>query len=248
MRLLVSVRSGTEVNAAVSGGADIIDAKEPDLGSLGPVSAESFRGIAQQVPAHLVLSAALGDFADEEEVHAAVAGFPEIPRPTVLYLKLGFAGVSSVRRIRGLLQAACSASRRRSLRSPAIIAVAYGDCDRAGTASPEEVWQAAAAAGAAGLLLDTQVKAHTHLLDWVEPARLRALIESARAAGLLTAVAGGLGVEQLATVRRCYPDIVGFRGAVCAGGRSGRVSRSKVARLRDCMGIGSGFVRAPRTA
>ena len=35
MRLLVSVRSAAEVAAAVAGGADIIDAKEPTAGSLG---------------------------------------------------------------------------------------------------------------------------------------------------------------------------------------------------------------------
>ena len=37
MQLLVSVRSAAEVEAPLGGGADIIDAKEPDRGSLGPV-------------------------------------------------------------------------------------------------------------------------------------------------------------------------------------------------------------------
>ena len=32
MRLLVSVRSAAEAAAAVAGGADIVDAKEPDRG------------------------------------------------------------------------------------------------------------------------------------------------------------------------------------------------------------------------
>ena len=39
MRLLVSVRSADEVAAAMAGGADIIDAKEPARGSLGAVDA-----------------------------------------------------------------------------------------------------------------------------------------------------------------------------------------------------------------
>src|SRR4051812_47948913 len=38
MELLVSVRSAKEVEAALAGGADIIDAKEPSRGSLGAVS------------------------------------------------------------------------------------------------------------------------------------------------------------------------------------------------------------------
>jgi (5-formylfuran-3-yl)methyl phosphate synthase len=231
MRLLVSVRSAAEVNAAVSGGADIIDAKEPEHGPLGRVSPKRFRDILEQVPTHVELSAALGDFTETEEVYAAVSGIPEVFRPTVPYLKLGFAGVSSTRQIGELLEAASRAARRRRPPAAAIIAVAYGDYDRTGTVTPEEICHAAAVAGAAGILLDTQVKGDTHLLDWVDPARLKALLASAGAAGLVTAVAGGLGVEQLPEVRRCLPDIVGFRGAVCAGGRSGVVRRSKVARL-----------------
>jgi uncharacterized protein (UPF0264 family) len=243
MLLLVSVRSDAEVEAAVAGGADIIDAKEPDRGSLGPVSRETFRIIAEQVPAHLPLSAALGDFADAETAHAAVTEFPVVTRPAPLYLKLGFAGVSSARRIREVLEAARLAAQGRSPPAPAIIAVAYGDCDRAGTASPEQVCHAAAAAGAGGLLLDTQAKGDTNLLDWVDPARLTGLVERARAAGLMTAVAGGLGAEHLRLVRQCRPDIVGFRGAVCTGGRAGWISRSKVARLSTLMAAGSAFLR-----
>src|SRR2546430_2695137 len=37
MRLLVSVRGSVEARAAVAGGADVIDAKDPARGALGPV-------------------------------------------------------------------------------------------------------------------------------------------------------------------------------------------------------------------
>lgn len=235
MRLLVSVRSAGEIGAAVSGGADIIDAKEPGRGSLGPVSAKTFWDIAKQLPRDKSLSAALGDFTDVTEVDAAISGFPRVDRPSPLYLKLGFAGVSSARRIRALLETAVRASRDRHPPAPAIIGVAYGDWELAGTLRPELICQEAVAAGAAGLLLDTQVKRGTHLLDWIQPERLAAVVGLAHGAGLLTAVAGGLRAEQLEVVRQCEPDIVGFRGAVCAGGRSGRVSRAKVAAIRRAM-------------
>ena len=61
MRLLVSVRSAAEVASAVAGGADIVDAKEPDRGALGAVSGPVLRAIAARVPAALPLSVALGD-------------------------------------------------------------------------------------------------------------------------------------------------------------------------------------------
>ena len=45
MQLLVSVRNEIEAVAAVAGGADIIDAKEPLAGALGAVSSEVLRAI-----------------------------------------------------------------------------------------------------------------------------------------------------------------------------------------------------------
>ena len=66
MRLLVSVRSAEEVAAALAGGADIIDAKEPARGSLGAVTATVLSAIAARTPrpgAGLELIASSGGFA-----------------------------------------------------------------------------------------------------------------------------------------------------------------------------------------
>ena len=43
MHLLVSVRSAEEAASALAGGADVIDAKDPAAGTLGPVAAQVFR-------------------------------------------------------------------------------------------------------------------------------------------------------------------------------------------------------------
>ena len=56
MRLLVSVRSAEEVSAALAGGADIIDAKEPARGSLGRVTPAVLSAIAARTPASVPLS------------------------------------------------------------------------------------------------------------------------------------------------------------------------------------------------
>ena len=45
MRLLVSVASATEASAALAGGADVIDAKNPLAGALGAVSVGVLREI-----------------------------------------------------------------------------------------------------------------------------------------------------------------------------------------------------------
>src|SRR5918999_331332 len=76
MQLLVSVRSAAEVESAVSGGADVVDAKEPRNGSLGAVSMATLTAIMRSVPETVPLSIALGDVSHRAEVAQAVAAIP----------------------------------------------------------------------------------------------------------------------------------------------------------------------------
>jgi (5-formylfuran-3-yl)methyl phosphate synthase len=76
------------------------------------------------------------------------------------------------------------------------------------------------------------------------PRRLAVLIQEVRSAGLTTAVAGALGPDDLPRLREAAPDIVGFRGAACDGGRSGRVTEARVRLLRrEMLDSDSGFVQ-----
>jgi uncharacterized protein (UPF0264 family) len=244
MRLLASVRSADEVPAAVSGGADIIDAKEPNRGSLGAVSSEVFAQIQARVPLDLELSAAVGDVTSPLEVRTSIAALGVVPRLTPMFLKLGFSGVRRPREIRALLEIACTAAREMGSPSPRVIAVAYADSENAGCADPGTIWDAAGRAGVAGVLLDTWSKGRRQLFDWIDPHRVRDLVNQARSAGLLTALAGGLGPQQLPAVCRIDPDIVGFRGAICQGGRDGKVNGARVRRLRAQLEV-SGSVHQP---
>jgi uncharacterized protein (UPF0264 family) len=232
MRLLVSVRSAREVEAALSGGADIIDAKEPSHGSLGRVSSPVLRDILEQVPARQEASVALGDFSDSAEVRLTIAALPLPRRAAPIYVKLGFAGVADAERIRTMLQVARTVAATSSASSIRIVAVAYADSGSAQSAPLEIVCEAAIASGAAGVLVDTRSKTGGHLFNWVGPERLRDLLQYARQAHLLTAVAGGLDIDQLELVFSTRPDVVGFRGAVCVGGRTGRLSRERVEQVR----------------
>jgi (5-formylfuran-3-yl)methyl phosphate synthase len=74
MQLLVSVRSAGEVAPALTGGADIIDAKEPANGSLGSVSAATLAEVASRVPRNQELSVALGDVSSVAEVITLIDG------------------------------------------------------------------------------------------------------------------------------------------------------------------------------
>ncbi len=227
MRLLISVADADEARAAVDGGADIVDAKDPAAGALGAVSAESLRAIAVAVGGARALSAALGDAAHEEQVeHAARRAAAQ----RLAYLKVGFAGIGDPSRVEELLAAAVRGAQMVSP-SSGVVAVAYADADRVGTIAAERVIEAAERAGAIGVLLDTAVKDGRGLFDVLREREVARWIALAHAAALTAAVAGRLGGAQLATARALGADVAGVRGAACEGGRTGRVSRDRVAAL-----------------
>lgn len=236
MRLLVSVRAEHEVAAALEGGVDIIDAKEPARGSLGAVQPEALAGIAARVPAWVPFSVALGDFTAPAALRHAVAGVEAPGRRAPTYVKLGFAGERSEAALTSLIAAAIAAAKATSVQ-PIVVPVAYADHESAGSAEPEDVIRAAMAAGARAFLLDTYMKDGSGLFDWIDLERLRAMSAAARRAGLLLAVAGSLdpaALDRLAGLA----DVVGVRGAACRGGRQGSVDAALVRRLRERLEVG----------
>jgi uncharacterized protein (UPF0264 family) len=233
MPLLVSVRSAEEVPAALAGGADIIDAKEPSRGPLGAVDPEVLWAIAARTPANVPLGVALGDAAARRQVEAVVSAARVPARGAPVYLKLGFAGVAP-QRVPALLDAAVAAAAEGAERAR-VVAVAYADHGAAASAAPEEMLRMAKAAGAVGLLVDTWRKAGAGLLDYMPLERLSPLSAAARAAGLLFAVAGSLDRETVPLVVG-IADVIGVRGAACRGGRTGRVDAGRVRQLRALIG------------
>jgi uncharacterized protein (UPF0264 family) len=232
MQLLVSVRSAAEVDPALRGGADIIDAKEPGRGSLGPVSPATLAEILAVVPPQCPFSVALGDLASPEEAITAIATLELPDRPAPTYLKLGFAGVRSPEMVTRILATAVAAVADTGSMA-LVVAVAYADADAAGTLTPEIVSGRAHDAGAAGVLLDTHTKDGIGLLGWLTPQALAAWVAGVRRKGLLTALAGSLTGDTVDTVAAARPHVVGVRGAACEGGRQGRVSADRVWALRQ---------------
>lgn len=238
MRLLVSVRAADEVAAALAGGADIIDAKDPARGPLGPISLPMLGAISARVPEPVPLGVALGDFTAPDAVRRAVTTVNLAPRRAAVYVKLGFAGEPAAPAVTALIAAAVHAAGESRLR-PVVVPVAYADWANAGSPTPEEVLAATLGAGAGAFLLDTYNKDGRTLLDWVALDRVRALVALARSAGMLVAIAGSLDLAALDLVADCA-DVVGVRGAACRGGRSGAVDAELVRRLRERLAPGPG--------
>ena len=142
MRLLVSVASAAEASAALAGGADVIDAKDPQAGALGAVSVDVLRDIHAAVAGAQPLSAALGDATDEavieRDAHAFIAA-------GALFVKVGFGVCASAERIATLTTAAVHGARAAS---GGVIAACYADMASLADSGPMALVEMAARAGA----------------------------------------------------------------------------------------------------
>jgi len=233
MQLLISVAGPVDARAALRGGADVIDAKDPRHGALAPVPLHRLAAIRAAVAGARPLSAALGDAVSDEALAGAVAA---AARLGVAFVKVGFAGVRSEARARRLAVAAQRAGTDEG--GTRLVLVAYADWRRAESLAPRRVVAVAADAGAAGVLLDTATKG-VPLFTIESPASVARWVAAAHAAGLFAALAGGLSGPEFARARALGADVVGVRGAACVGGRTGPVSRARVAALRALAGAAS---------
>ena len=231
MKLLVSVVSAQEVAAAVEGGADIIDVKNPAEGALGANFPHVIREVRRVTPPEIEVSATIGDVPNLPgtvslaALGAAVCG--------VQYVKVGLLGVRTLPEAVFLLREACRAVHANGP-SPRIIAAAYADARRVNALPPLDLPAAAAEAGVDGCLLDTALKGDGTLLTNLSDKELRNFVAQCRGAGLLCGLAGSLGPGDIAHVCGFGADLIGVRTAACRGGRvNGLVDALKVRRLKE---------------
>ena len=225
-QLLVSVRSPQEALDALSGGAGILDIKEPSRGPLGMASLADLYLICATAKAvsPTAISAALGEVLDWQH-----DPLPVLP-PHLQYAKLGLAGLASERHWRVMwrqLRAEFDVLRGKPLDW---VAVAYADADRAGSPSIREVLEAAIEGDCRAFLIDTFDKTGGRLVDLIPATELRAIIAHAHAHQVAVAFAGQVTTADLPVLLPCEPDVLAVRGAACeAGVREGAVSASAVA-------------------
>lgn len=230
MRLLVSVMDSGEVGAALAGGADIVDVKDPTAGPLGAPAAHVIRAVrAALSPPHL-MSAALGDAVQFSDSLAASAR--EAATNDVDFVKVGLIG--GRRDAEELLRRLVDVTGEVNPETR-VVALAYADSRRDTSVSPFSLPGLAAAAGAHAVMLDTEHKDGTSLLGHLQESRLAQFVALARAAGLWVGLAGSLGLAEIERLRLIEPDVVGVRRAVCRDGRTGTVDAERVRRLADAM-------------
>ncbi len=216
VHLLVSVRNGPEADAALAGGANVIDVKEPSHGSLGMAQPQVIDSVLKQVNARAPVSAAMGEIGDERK---------SIPTEGLAYIKIGLARAPQdwQSQLQQRFQAAGQAKP---------VVVAYADHRDAGAPPVHEVLAWGRQHAAAGLLVDTAGKACRHLFDYLDPQQVCDLIVAAHNANMFIALAGSLNGNAFEQAVKLRPDIVAVRGAACVGGdRNLPIDQSRVASL-----------------
>ncbi len=231
----MSVITPDEARAALAGGADIVDVKDPAEGALGAARPATLRAIRAVVTPPAEISAALGDAPQLPGTFALAARGAATCR--LDYVKVGLLGARHDRDAVALLRAVREAVEEVGPGVAArVVAVAYADAERVGAFPPARLPALALEAGVQGVLLDTAVKDGTTSIGALGESGVARLLSGTRALGLLAGLAGSLRLEDLARAEELGAQLVGVRGAACEGGRLGRVSVDRVRALREALG------------
>lgn len=226
-QLLVSVRSVAEAEAALRGGADWIDLKEPASGPLGAVDAEVTRKVVAHVGGRANVSAAAGELIDWPT--SSSREFLQVEG--VSQLKLGL----SACRDRKWHDVWLAAQREIAATGKELVAVSYADDVAAHSPAPADVAALAIDAQCRWLLIDTFDKRGPTLLECLAAPELCAIFQRVRRHGVTTAAAGRLTPAAIAELPLEAVDVVAVRSAACGGDRAGTVCADHVAALRKLL-------------
>jgi uncharacterized protein (UPF0264 family) len=225
--LLVSVRSADEVAAALDGGADLIDVKEPAKGPLAPAEAEVVAAVVDAVDGQVPVSAALGEWTP----NAITAAHWHLELP-LQYVKWGLAGYAPAPGWgEDLLD-----TRRELPIGTEMVLVAYADWERAKSVPPAEVAKFAKRFRFKAFLLDTWGKDGKTLLDFTSAREVADLVDGLRRVSTAVAVGGSLRPEQLKQLKGVAPDYFAVRTSACAAGkRDGVIDAARVRRWKELL-------------
>ncbi|MFX1478975.1 MAG: (5-formylfuran-3-yl)methyl phosphate synthase [Promethearchaeota archaeon] len=212
MKVLVSVRSLEEVSPAMKGGADIIDLKNPNEGSLGAAFPWVIKEL-RNYDKNMKLSVAIGDMpnlpgtASLSALGAAFCGADII--------KVGLRGPQNEEDGLFLLKQVVKAVKNYD---PGILVVGagYADSRNYNGIDPMKIPLVCKKAGTNFAMLDTLSKDGRTLFDFLNLTELESFVNEGHKLGLLCALAGSLKVEHIKTIHQLGTDVIGFRGAACS--------------------------------
>lgn len=199
---LASVTGVEEAVIALTGGADIIDLKNPQVGALGALPLPTIAATVKTIRNMALTSATIGDLtADSGQIPGAVQS---LQTTGVDFIKIGlFPDGGSLSSLFDSLANEASCSQ--------IVAVLFADWQPDLTLLPR-----LAATGFRGVMLDTATKNGAGLRASLTLNELAAFVQSARQHGLVSGLAGQLHADDISTLLTLKPGYLGFRSALCS--------------------------------
>jgi uncharacterized protein (UPF0264 family) len=224
-KLLVSIKNVDEVYEAVEGGADIVDIKDPNDGSLGLPDLEVVRDVIKIVRSlsSNPVSIALGDIRRYSK-YLSYLVFASCVLG-VDYIKIGIAMENLDE---ALYVATKVADISKMFSRTNVVLVGYADYININSIEPLKVVDIALKTGAKGVMIDTFEKKSLSTFDILSVEYLKTFVKKAQDANLLTAIAGSLKLNHIPLCVKLGFDVIGVRGAVCIGNRNGKVSKELV--------------------
>jgi (5-formylfuran-3-yl)methyl phosphate synthase len=229
LKLLISPANEEEAQEAISGGADIIDVKNPKEGALGANYPWVIKRIREITPKTLQVSCTLGEIPNlPGSISLAALGAASLG---VDFIKVGLYGLTSIDAV-FLLQNVKKAAKEYNPKIK-IVATGYADAEKICAIDPLHIPEIAKRAQVDVAMLDTATKDGKNLLDYLTIEQLQKFINSSHSHGLEAALAGSLRKQDLSVIYRLGADIAGLRGAACTDNNrvGGTIKQERVKEL-----------------
>lgn len=221
-QFLASVTCLNEAQLVLDANVDIIDLKNPAEGALGALPLKTIQEIVKLIDKRKLVSATIGDLVmDPLLIEPAVQAISETG---VDIVKVGFFGSEN--------HVACALSlKKQILNGTKVVAVLFAD------QHPNfDFMDNLKAAGFYGAMLDTADKSSGGLLNHLSLEILSAFTQKAKSLNLLSGLAGSLTVNDISMLNECYPDYLGFRGALCDSlNRRSEMAINQVLNIKDTL-------------
>lgn len=225
---LASVSDAREAALALACGADIVDLKDPARGALGAVPADQALEALNAVRGRVPVSMTIGDAPLEpQSLETALAAAAAL---SPSYIKIGL--------FDGDLPACEGMLRSFAARGSRLVAVFLADrlkADAAGAAAVSALLERLAAIGFCGAMADTAAKGSGGLRAHWPDEFCAFFLEEARRRSLFAGLAGSLTLSDIAPLLALRPDLLGFRGALCAAGRTSALDPRRVEAVRGAI-------------
>ena len=198
-KILASIKSLNEIGLVLKKGVDIIDFKDPSVGSLGALSIKQISFFLKSIPSNQLTSATIGDIKDIKIIKQKVI---KLSKTSIDFIKIGFFfDEKKIKLLKNL---------KKLVKNKKIIAVLFAD-NKPNVDLIREIKKIQFD----GILIDTKNKKNGNLRNYLSIKKLKNFIKVSKEQNLSIGLAGSLNINDIDPLIKLKPDYLGFIGALC---------------------------------